>query len=216
MHRHSQLAQWVIAAVAAALVLVLASDASARIHRRSHGNTHPATSTTAPTTPAPSTAAQPQSPASGMRTRAEMSPPQSAVADAGKGALSATVDPNDVEVILGKSVRSSAGEDMGRLVDVVVDREGRPRAAIIDFGGFLGVGSRKIAVEWSSLKFAHDKDKGDVITVQLTRDEVKGAPEFKEGSKLVVLGPPGEATPAPAPQPQARDKPQDKPQAQEK
>jgi hypothetical protein len=212
MRRHSQGAQWVVAAAAAALTLVLASDANARIHRRAHGNTHPATTTTAPSAPTPSTAASPQSPSSGTRTSEQATPPQSAVADAGKGGLSATVDPHDVEAILGKSVRSSAGEDMGRLVDVVVDREGRPRAAIIDFGGFLGVGSRKIAVDWSALKFAHDKDKGDVITVQLTRDEVKGAPEFKEGSALVVLGPPGEAAPAPAPKPQAEDKPQ----AQEK
>jgi hypothetical protein len=208
MRRHSQWAQWVVAAVAAALTLVLASDVNARIHRRSHGDTHPAASTTAPITPAPSTAAPPQSPSSGMHTREEATPPQSAGADAGKGGLSAAIDPQDVEAILGKSVRSSAGEDMGRLVDVVVDREGRPRAAIIDFGGFLGVGSRKIAVDWSVLMFAHDKDKGDVITVQLTRDEVKGAPEFKEGTKLVVLGPAGEPTPAPAPKPQAQDKPQ--------
>ena len=133
------------------------------------------------------------------------------------GTPAVVLDDQEVSTILGKSVRSSAGEDMGRLVDVVVDREGRPRAAIIDFGGFLGVGSRKIAVDWSALKFAHDKDKGDVITVQLTRDDVKGAPEFKEGSKLVVLGPPGEAAPAPEPKPQTQDKhTQDKPQAQEK
>jgi hypothetical protein len=142
-----------------------------------------------------------------MRARDEALTPRSADAEAGKGGVAAAaIDPRDVEVILGKSVRSSTGEDMGRLVDVVVDREGRPRAAIIDFGGFLGVGSRKIAVDWSVLKFAHDKDKGDVITVQLTRDEVKGAPEFKEGSTLVVLGPAGEATPAPAPKPQAQEK----------
>jgi hypothetical protein len=143
-----------------------------------------------------------------MRSNDEASTPQPAAAEAGKGGISAAaIDPHDVEAILGKSVRSVAGEDMGRLVDVVVDREGRPRAAIIDFGGFLGVGSRKIAVDWSVLKFAHDKDKGDLITVQLTRDQVKGAPEFKEGSSLVVLGPPGETAPGPAPQPQAQDKP---------
>ena len=42
---------------------------------------------------------------------------------------------------------------MGRIVDVLVDRRGQVRAAIIDFGGFLGVGSRKIAVDWSALHF---------------------------------------------------------------
>ena len=42
---------------------------------------------------------------------------------------------------------------MGRIVDVLVDRSGEVRAAIIDFGGFLGVGSRKIAVDWDALHF---------------------------------------------------------------
>src|SRR5260221_7166387 len=42
---------------------------------------------------------------------------------------------------------------MGMVVDVLVDSDGRPRAAIIDFGGFLGVGSRKIAVDWRLLQF---------------------------------------------------------------
>src|SRR3954451_24775299 len=50
--------------------------------------------------------------------------------------------------VLGKEVRSSADENLGRIVDVIVDRSGRVRAAVIDFGGFLGVGSRKIAVDW--------------------------------------------------------------------
>ena len=38
--------------------------------------------------------------------------------------------------VLGKEVRSSADENMGRIVDVIVDHAGRVRAAIIDFGGF--------------------------------------------------------------------------------
>ena len=42
---------------------------------------------------------------------------------------------------------------MGRIVDVLVDGQGMARAAIIDFGGFLGVGSRKIAVAWQALHF---------------------------------------------------------------
>ena len=74
---------------------------------------------------------------------------------------------------------------MGRLVDVVVDRDGHARAAIIDFGGFLGVGSRKIAVDCAALNFSPDDPKGNIITVELTRDQVKAAPEFKDGSPPV-------------------------------
>jgi hypothetical protein len=133
------------------------------------------------------------------------SPPPVAVADAGKSGLPPSLGPHDALAILGKNVHGSTGEDMGRLVDVIVDTDGRPRAAIIDFGGFLGVGSRKVAVDWSVLKFVPGDQKGNVITVALTRDQVKGAPEFKEGSPLVALGAPA-GPPPPAPPPQAQEK----------
>jgi hypothetical protein len=90
--------------------------------------------------------------------------------------------------VLGKDVRSSANENMGRIVDVIVDRAGRVRAAVIDFGGFLGVGSRKIAVDWSALSFASEDSKRDIVTLELTRDQVKAAPEYKDKQSVVVLG----------------------------
>jgi hypothetical protein len=88
--------------------------------------------------------------------------------------------------VLGREVRTSADESMGRIVDVVVDRQGHVRAAVIDFGGFLGVGSRKIAVDWNALRF--DGSKPDLITSALTRDQVKAAPEYKDKEAVVVLG----------------------------
>jgi hypothetical protein len=195
MRRHSR---WAVAVLTAVLGLALAAPGNARSHRRAHENAQPATgATTAPPAPAPP---------AGTRAIEPAVPPQSALADFGKVAMSAAaLGPQDVEAILGKSVRSSAGEDMGRLVDVVVDRSGHPRAAIIDFGGFLGVGSRKIAVDWAALTFTHDNAKGDLITVELTRDQLKAAPEFKEGSQVVVLGASG-AEPNPDPKPQAQEK----------
>ncbi|MGA2125249.1 MAG: PRC-barrel domain-containing protein [Xanthobacteraceae bacterium] len=95
------------------------------------------------------------------------------------------LDDRRVQPILGKEVRGSNGENMGRIVDVIVDRSARPRAAIIDFGGFLGVGSRKIVVDWSALQF--DSDDGP-ISLALTRDQVKAAPEYHNGKPVVVVG----------------------------
>ena len=90
--------------------------------------------------------------------------------------------------VLGRDVRSPTDEDMGRIVDVIVDRAGMVRAAVIDFGGFLGVGSRKIVVDWNALHFGHVADKGDSITLDLTKDQVTAAPEYKEDAPIVVLG----------------------------
>ena len=92
------------------------------------------------------------------------------------------------ETVLGKEVRSKANENIGRVVDVLVDHYGRTRAAIIDFGGFLGVGSRKIAVDWDALKFVPTDDGRNTITLDLTRDQMKAAPEFKEKRAVLVLG----------------------------
>ena len=114
---------------------------------------------------------------------------------------SATVlDKSYVQGVLGKDVRSAAGEDMGRIVDVVVDSGGGPRAAVIDFGGFLGVGSRKIAVDWNALHFSPG-DKPSQVTLDLTKDQVKAAPEYAEKKPVVVLGAAGAVHPMPQDEP---------------
>ena len=81
------------------------------------------------------------------------------------------LDTLEVQGILGREIRSTADENMGRIVDVLVDGQGMARAAIIDFGGFLGVGSRKIAVAWQALHFVPQAEKRYGIVLELTRDQ---------------------------------------------
>jgi len=101
----------------------------------------------------------------------------------------------DAHGVLGRDVRSAADEDMGRIVDVVVDRAGQVRAAVIDFGGFLGVGSRKIVVDWNALRFWRIGNKSDSISLELTKEQVRAAPEYKEDAPIVVLGASGSLQP---------------------
>jgi hypothetical protein len=101
----------------------------------------------------------------------------------------------DAHGILGREVRSAADENMGRIVDVIVDREGTVRAAVIDFGGFLGVGSRKIVVDWRALRFGGIANKSDSISLELTKDQVSKAPEYKEDTPVIVLGAAGSLNP---------------------
>jgi hypothetical protein len=101
----------------------------------------------------------------------------------------------DAHGVLGRDVRSPSDQDMGRIVDVIVDREGQVRAAVIDFGGFLGVGSRRIVVDWNALHFGSIASKSDSITLELTQEQVKAAPEYKEDTPLIVLGATGSLQP---------------------
>jgi PRC-barrel domain len=94
----------------------------------------------------------------------------------------------DAHGILGREVRSAADENMGRIVDAIVDRSGTVRAAVIDFGGFLGVGSRKIVVDWRALRFGAIANKSDSISLELTKEQVNEAPEYKEDTPVIVLG----------------------------
>jgi sporulation protein YlmC with PRC-barrel domain len=107
------------------------------------------------------------------------------------------LESHELQGILGKEVRSATGENMGRIVDVVVDRSGQVRAAVIDFGGFLGVGSRRIAVDWSALSFPRPGDKAGRVTLEFTRDQLKAGPEFQDGKPVVVLGDQGKLEPFP-------------------
>lgn len=104
---------------------------------------------------------------------------------------------HEVEGILGREVRSATNENMGRVVDVLVDHSGQARAAIIDFGGFLGVGSRKIAVDWNALHFPSPSKRGAPIVLELNRDQVNAAPAYQEGKPVVVLGALGKLEPLP-------------------
>lgn len=130
-----------------------------------------------PQAPAPSQQGTP-APATPKEPAAEPAPPPSVT----------IIGAKDAHGVLGRDVRSPADEDMGHIVDVVVDRTGAVRAAVIDFGGFLGVGSRKIAVDWDALRFGQVANKSDAITLEWTKDQVKAAPEYREDKPTVVLG----------------------------
>ncbi|MHB2211777.1 PRC-barrel domain-containing protein [Methylobacterium sp. CM6257] len=113
-----------------------------------------------------------------------------------QGTPATVLDTQDYESLLGRSVRSAGGDELGRVIDIIIDKEGHPRAAIIDFGGFLGVGTRKIAVDWRALRFSPDGNKERKLSVALTRNQVRVSPEYKAGEPIVVLGPASPAAPA--------------------
>jgi PRC-barrel domain protein len=121
--------------------------------------------------------------------------PQGAVKEPAPPPSVSVIGARDAHGVLGRDVRSALDENMGRIVDVIVDRSGRVRAAVIDFGGFLGVGSRKIVVDWNALHFQRISNKSDAITLELTKAQVTAAPEYKEDAPLIVLGAAGSLRP---------------------
>jgi hypothetical protein len=162
----------------AALVLLEAQQPTAASMRDSQAFAGPLSWKSAQATPASPPDASAQTPPDADKDKEE------------KTSVPATVvDGEQLQSVLGIEALSSTGEDMGRIVDIIVDRTGQIRAAIIDFGGFLGVGSRKIAVDWRSLHF-DPKKAGDVV-VNLTKDQLRVAPIYKAAEPVVMIGGPG-------------------------
>ncbi|MDQ2805258.1 MAG: PRC-barrel domain-containing protein, partial [Pseudomonadota bacterium] len=108
------------------------------------------------------------------------------------------VDKAEAVAILGRPVTGPAGVQIGRLIDVLVDGTGQPQAAVLDVGGFMGVGSRSIAVHWNTLHFA-PWNQGNAIRLDLTLDQIKAVPEYRglnnQPAPVVAKAP---ATPMPA------------------
>ena len=209
----------VLAALAAALPLASATPAAAQTENRppvvqapqpaapetpaSGGRTESKEAPPPASTPAPPPAvvpptAPPAPPPAATVPSPVAPPPPQAQKPADHGTPATVVDSNEVDGILGKPARSPTGEDMGRIVDLIIDRSGQIRAAIIDFGGFLGVGSRKIAVDWRAVRF-NAGGKADNLIVDLTRNQLRMAPAYIAGEPVVVIGPQQEAKPPAAP-----------------
>jgi hypothetical protein len=92
----------------------------------------------------------------------------------------------DVKSVLGIEVRTSSERNVGRIVDLLFDPNGVVEAAVVEFGGFLGIGVRKIAVEWSALRFQTAENKL-VAILDIPRDQLRSAPEYKPGQPAAIM-----------------------------
>ncbi len=81
-----------------------------------------------------------------------------------------------VDWVTGATVTSPDGETVGEIEDVIVDKDsGKVTGAILSVGGFLGIGSKDIAVAWDELQIDYDAQE---ISIDLTREDAEAAPEY--------------------------------------
>ena len=81
-----------------------------------------------------------------------------------------TVDPaqtQQLESLLGREVRTQAEGDSGRIIDLLTSRDGKLQAAVVEMGGFLGIGTRKIAIDWRAFSFP-TRDQQSVVLLDVT------------------------------------------------
>jgi len=76
----------------------------------------------------------------------------------------------------GDRVRNPAGEDLGKVEEIMIDvPTGRVAYAVISFGGFLGIGDKLFAVPWRALTL-NERDSEFILNVD--RRRLEDAPGF--------------------------------------
>jgi hypothetical protein len=81
--------------------------------------------------------------------------------------------------VSGTSVYTKAGEDIGQIHDVMIDKKtGKVAYAVMSFGGFLGIGEDYHPLPWSLLKY--DTAQGGYV-VDISKSQLEGSPSYPEG-----------------------------------
>jgi sporulation protein YlmC with PRC-barrel domain len=79
----------------------------------------------------------------------------------------------------GTTVYNPAGEKLGSIDDLMIDRHsGQVKYAVLEFGGFLGMGTDRYPIPWSVLKYSDDK--GGYV-VPLDKSKLQNAPKYDDG-----------------------------------
>jgi len=101
-----------------------------------------------------------------------------APAAASEGFLAFAADQIQASDLIGKSVYS--GEDsIGEISDLILQKEGETRAALIDVGGFLGVGEKTVAIPFDVLQITKAEDGSEQVTVAMSKEELEQLPAIE-------------------------------------
>jgi sporulation protein YlmC with PRC-barrel domain len=74
--------------------------------------------------------------------------------------------------LIGSKVKTSSGETVGQIDDVLIDPNGQIRLAVLGVGGFLGIGEKKTPVPWQAISATANQD----FTLNIDRQKLKNAP----------------------------------------
>ena len=123
--------------------------------------------------------------------------------------------------LLGFPIYTSAANDaerLGEINDIVVNAEGQVAAVILGVGGFLGVGEKNVAVNYTDLQWVVAEDNTERLVLETTKEALNAAPavELVEDEPMDTAATPaadqpaeGAATEEPATETAATEQPAD-------
>jgi sporulation protein YlmC with PRC-barrel domain len=121
-------------------------------------------------------------PAMKMAPAATATAPAATADSAATGSYLTAQSPDQVSAntYIGQSVYNGNNESIGKVTDLIMQKQGGIVAAVVGVGGFLGIGQKNVAVPIGNVTVAQNTQDGTVkLTTSETVDTLKAAPEFK-------------------------------------
>ena len=80
--------------------------------------------------------------------------------------------------LVGQNIVNGADETIGQIADVVIGFDGKVKAWVVGVGGFLGIGTKYVAVDPSALHLQRVDGKALRAVINTDRDQLRAAPEY--------------------------------------
>jgi sporulation protein YlmC with PRC-barrel domain len=85
--------------------------------------------------------------------------------------------------LIGASVKSTQGENLGKIDELVIDpHDARIKAAVVSVGGVLGLGAKSVAIPWDRMTMGTGADR-DTIIIAMGKDELERAPGWQKSER---------------------------------
>ncbi|PWK64950.1 PRC-barrel domain-containing protein [Aminobacter sp. AP02] len=141
--------------------------------------------------PAPVAATDPASPAVDQTAQAPVAPTAPDVTTTDKTTTSA-IDKSTLkelpsadlraEELMGTTVYGADDASIGEIGDILMTADGKIDAYVIDVGGFLGMGEKKVAVGSDNLAFMVDTQGKKYLYTTFTKEQLEAQPAYDAGS----------------------------------
>jgi len=85
--------------------------------------------------------------------------------------------------LIGLNIKNPADETIGEIYDIVVTDTNAVKAYIVSVGGFLGIGTRYVAIDPKSISITRQDERNWTATMNVNKDQLRAAPEYKWNSE---------------------------------
>jgi sporulation protein YlmC with PRC-barrel domain len=80
------------------------------------------------------------------------------------------------------TVYDADNQNVGNVGDVIVTKDGKIDAIIVDVGGFLGIGEKPVAIAFEDLKIHKAQDGKLIASTSFTKEQLDNAPKYDKNA----------------------------------